>query len=125
MGRYLFHPVDRLKLIGASKELVAAFESLLMGMGLCQGLAWNDQTLGAFEFKIRGSLWVAVGEATMTARLLLLRMLETSEAGGWSLYATVDQNDGRHARHWSTTGTDSWYCVLTVGWVPGNPIFHR
>jgi hypothetical protein len=120
-----FNQGDRLRLIGAPAGLIAAFQALLKGMGLWQDANWKDKALNAFEFKIHGWPWRPQGEETMTTRLLLLRMLETLEAGGWSLYATVDQNNGHHNKNSSSTGTDSWYCVRAVDWVPGNSVFHR
>jgi hypothetical protein len=61
------------------------------------------------------------GEATMKLRLLILRMLELLEMHGWSLYASVDQNEATQ----DTSETDSWYLVKQADWVPGDPIFHR
>jgi len=119
-----FNQGDRLHLIGAPTELVAAFQALLKGMGQWQKESWKDRELDAFEFKIHGWPWRPSGEETMTTRLLLLRMLETLEAGGWSLYATVDQNNGHRDKNSKSTGTDSWYCVRAVDWVPGNSVFH-
>ncbi len=120
-----FNQGDRLRLIGAPPELLSAFQTLLEGMGLWQEAIWKDRALNAFEFKLNGWPWRPSGEETMTTRLLLLRMLETLEEGGWSLYATVDQNNGHHNKNSSSTGTDSWYCVRAVDWVPGNSVFHR
>jgi hypothetical protein len=120
-----FNQGDRLRLIGAPVELIASFQALLKGMGLWQEGVWKDRALNAFEFKINGWPWRPQGEETMTTRLLLLRMLETLEVGGWSLYATVDQNNGHHNKSSSSTGTDSWYCLRAVDWVPGDSVFHR
>jgi hypothetical protein len=120
-----FNQGDRLRLIGAPPELIAAFQALLKGMGLCKEEGWKDSVLNAFEFKIHGWPWRPQGEEAMKTRLLLLRMLETLEVGGWSLYATVDQNNGHHNKNSSSTGADSWYCARAVDWVPGNSVFHR
>jgi hypothetical protein len=120
-----FNQGDRLRLIGAPADLIVPFQTLLKSMGLWQNAEWKDRGQNVFEFKINGWPWRPTGEATMTTRLLLLRMFETLEAGGWSLYATVDQNNGQHSKNSSSTGTDSWYCVRAVDWVPGNSVFHR
>lgn len=118
-----FNQGDRLRLIGAPMELLANFQALLKGMGLHQEGIWKDKARNAFEFKLHGWPWRPQGEEAMTTRLLLLRMLETLEVSGWSLYATVDQNNGH--KNTSSTGTDSWYCVRAEDWVPGSSVFHR
>jgi hypothetical protein len=120
-----FNQGDRLRLIGAPTELIVSFQTLLKGMGLWKEGVWKDKSLNAFEFKINGWPWRPRGEETMTTRLLLLRMLETLEISGWSLYANVDQNNGHHNKNSSSTGTDSWYCVRAMDWVPGSSVFHR
>jgi hypothetical protein len=118
-----FNQADRLRLIGASTELIAAFRTMLLGMKMHQSSGWKDQAMNAWEFKINGYPWMPSGEETMTMRLLVLRMLETLEKNGWSLYVSVDQNNG--PSNSDTNETDSWYCVRAHDWVPGNPVFHR
>jgi hypothetical protein len=117
-----FNQVDRLRLIGADPTLTEEMKNTLSGLNLLQeDRGWKDQALGAREFKIRGHPWAATGEATMTTRLLLLKMLECLEANGWSLYASVDQSTGSK----DTSETDSWYCVKDKTWAPGMAVFHR
>ena len=49
----------------------------------------------------------------MVVKLLLLKLVETLERQGWSLYASVDQN----AASVGPSGkTDSWYCSRKKGW---------
>jgi hypothetical protein len=120
-----FNQGDRLRLIGAPTELIVEFQVLLKAMGLWQEGAWKDRTLNAWEFKLNGWPFKSSGSETMAPRLLLLRMLETLEMGGWSLYATIDQNNGRSGNNHAATGTDSWYCQRAVDWVPGNSVLHR
>lgn len=57
----------------------------------------------------------------MRTRLLLLKCIEVLEGQGWSLYASVDQNNGTD----NSSETDSWYCVKAKDWVPGSTVFHR
>ncbi|RDL29961.1 Uncharacterized protein BP5553_10588 [Venustampulla echinocandica] len=117
-----FNMTDRMRLIGASQDLIADVRVLLQQMNLLQSESWKEQRLQAWEFKIHGRPWRAMGEETMTTRLLLLKLLETLEAKGWSLYASVDQSmaAGDHVSE-----TDSWYCVRDKSWVQGSAVFHR
>lgn len=118
-----FNMSDRLRLIGADTELISAVRQLLQNMRLLQtDCGWKDQRLGAWEFKINGYPWRASGEETMTTRLLLLRLLETLEQHGWSLYASVDQSTSSGD---NVSETDSWFCVRDKGWRPGSAVFHR
>ncbi len=118
-----FNYSDRLRLIGAPKNLIDEMRLLLQNTKLLQAdNGWKDKVLGAWEFKLNGYPWKAAGEETMSTKLLLLRMLEILERHGWSLYASVDQNTatGEH-----TSETDSWYCVRDRSWVEGAAVFHR
>ena len=116
-----FNQYDRLRLIGADQQLRGSVEALLKGMGKLQDKFWKDQVLNAWEFKIYGNPWYASGEETMSTRLLVLRLLETLERQGWSLYASIDQNQGSE----NVSETDSWFCVREKGWTPGSSVFHR
>jgi hypothetical protein len=117
-----FNETDKLRLIGAAKELIAAFGVLLKNMRLLQGEYWKDQRNNAWEFKINGRPWRAFGEETVTTRLLVLKLLETLEKQGWSLYLSVDQSNG-HGNQ--TSETDSWFCVRDKQWIQGSAVFHR
>ncbi|PVH68059.1 hypothetical protein DL98DRAFT_522979 [Cadophora sp. DSE1049] len=129
-----FNKSDRLRLIGANTQLIAAFKDLLFQMRLLQtDCGWKDKSLGAWEFKINGcpwgrtaeetiSPWWATGEETLSTRALLMKMLECLEGFGWSLYASVNQNTNLSENH---NDADTWYCVKEKGWVAGNAVFHR
>jgi predicted RNA-binding protein YlqC (UPF0109 family) len=116
-----FNQSDRLRLIGADGELIAAFRTMLKGMQKLQNEGWKDQILNTWEFKIRGTPWWASGEETMVTRMMILNMLETLERYGWSLYASIDQNQAGE----DSSETDSWFCTREKGWVPGSSVFHR
>ncbi|TAQ86119.1 hypothetical protein B7494_g5551 [Chlorociboria aeruginascens] len=113
-----FNINDRMRLIGAPQDLIAAVRGLLQQMGLLQSEQWKEQKYNAWEFKINGYPWIATGEATMSTRLLLLRMLEVLETKGWSLYASIDQSI-------TSSDTETWFCVKDMNWVPGSAVFHR
>lgn len=116
-----FNQSDRLRLIGAPQYLLADVRVLIQQMRLLQAENWKDQSLGAWEFKLHGYPWHATGEETMTTRLLLLRLLETLEGKGWSVYASIDQNTAGE----NTSETDSWYVVKEKDWAEGSTVFHR
>jgi hypothetical protein len=118
-----FNQTDRLRLIGANRELINAVKGLLQNMRMLQtDCGWKDQRLGAWEFKINGYPWRASGEETMSTRFLLLRLLETLEQHGWSLYASIDQSTSAGD---GVSETDSWFCIREKGWTPGSTVFHR
>lgn len=117
-----FNQRDRLRLIGANTELIASFRELLKSMRLLQEEFWKDKYNNAWEFKINGYPWYAMGEETVKTRLLVLRMVETLETHGWSLYSSLDQSNG-HGEN--TSEADSWFCVRDKQWVPGMAVFHR
>lgn len=119
--RISFNQSDRLRLIGADQELIDSFRGMLKSLGKLQDMYWKDQVLNAFEFKLYGYPWRETGEETMVTRLLVLKILETLEKQGWSLYASIDQNQGSEG----SSETDSWFCVRQKGWVPGSSVFHR
>jgi hypothetical protein len=116
-----FNQGDRLRLIGASEELLNSFRQLLNSMGLLQNEFWKESHNNAWEFKLNGYPWLATGEETMTTRLLILNMVGTLESHGWTLYASLDQSTAGE----KTSETDSWYCVRDKNWVPGMAVFHR
>jgi hypothetical protein len=112
---------DRLRLIGASEDLIQDVRELLQSMRLLQTENWKDQRLNAREYKLHGYPWIPSGEATMTTRMILLNLLEVLEKKGWSLYASIDQSTAGK----NSSETDSWYCVRDKAWVEGSTVFHR
>ncbi|OAA59330.1 hypothetical protein ISF_06265 [Cordyceps fumosorosea ARSEF 2679] len=119
-----FKQGDKIRLLGASSELIAALRALLTGMRLLQAQAVKDAARSQYEFKLYGHPWHASGEETMVARLLILRFVEILERHGWSLYASIDQNSGPSGDS-SYSETDCWYCVKSSDWTPGSVILHR
>lgn len=96
-----FSSADRIRLIDASLEVCQALPARL-------GPQWVDKKSqyapGIKEIKLHGHPWAAGGKETMRVRELLLTMLETLEAEGWTVYASIDQSmsGGGH-----TTETDT------------------
>lgn len=119
-----FKQGDKIRLLGAPPDLLDAMAAMFTGMRLLQARTVKDAARGQHEFKLSGYPWAASGEATMHARLLILRMVEVLERHGWSLYASIDQNSGPSGdSHYSET--DCWYCVKSSDWTPGSIILHR
>ena len=116
-----FHKTDRLRLIGASTELIASFRELLRGEELLQDEFWKEQEHNAWEFKMKGTPGMYLGEDMVKGGLLFLRMVETLETHGWSLYSNT-------TRHLTTQNgliifDNGWFCVKDKHWAPGMPLF--
>lgn len=119
-----FKQGDKLRLLGAPADLVSALARLFAGMRMLQNQSVKDAARDHHEFKLHGYPWAASGEETMHTRVLLLKMVEVLEMHGWSLYASIDQNNGP-AGDSNYSETDSWYCVKSSDWTPGSIIIHR
>jgi hypothetical protein len=117
-----FNKANRLRLIGADEDLIAAFKLLMKNMRLWDHDGWKEECNNAFEMRLHDHPWVATGEDTVTTRALLLKMLETLEHHGWSVYSSLDQSNG-HGH--GTPEADSWYCLRRQDWQRGNVVYHR
>ncbi|KAJ2968741.1 hypothetical protein NQ176_g9032 [Zarea fungicola] len=115
---------DKIRMLGAPDDLLDSMARMLTSMRLLQSRSAKDAAKGQYEFKVHGYPWSASGEETMQTRLLILKMVEVLEMHGWSLYASIDQNNGPSGDS-SYSETDSWYCVKSSDWTPGSIIFHR
>lgn len=147
-----FNQGDRLRLIGSPEgALIGAFEDILKSMRLWQSGCWKDANESSskaiwpgsrsgskrgswitgekgretWEFKLNGYPWRPSGDETMSTRMLILKMLETLERYGWSLYASLDQDNGNNGTNTRTGGLESWYCIKMDGWVEGGGVYHR
>ena len=95
-------------------------------MDLVQNLATlikKHESLGekhqdAYELTLNGWLWSPAGEATVTTRLILLKVLEVLETHGYTLYCSIDTDAG------AVKAPDAWYCCRDLDWQPGRPIYH-
>ncbi|QPC79095.1 hypothetical protein HYE68_009847 [Fusarium pseudograminearum] len=74
------------------------------------------------KFKIHLGVqpWEPSGTDTVTTRILLLRLVETLERRGFTIYATIgskgEDDEG---------AADLLICHRAADWVPGAPIWHR
>ena len=58
----------------------------------------------------------------MTSRTLLLKLLSCLETFGYSLYSSIEQQDGNGE---NTTAADVMVFNKDLNWIPGAPVFHR
>ena len=107
---------DRLRLIGASAELIASFRDMLKSMGLFQDEFWKERDNNAWEFKFKGNRFSSFGEEMVKWNLLQLRIMETLEAHGWSVYSNTMQYRE------NVCLSNGWFCVKDKQWVPGMTI---
>lgn len=107
-------------MIGASTELIASFRDMLKSMGLLQDEFRKEKENSAWEFKIKGRPWSFFGEDMVKGSLLLLRIVETLETHGWSLYS----NTRLHLPGQSgvISFSNGWFCVKDKQWAPGMTI---
>jgi hypothetical protein len=111
---------DRLRLIGASTELIALFRDMLKSMGLLQDEFWKEKENNAWEFKIKGRPWSFFREDMVKGSLLLLRIVETLETHGWSLYSNTRRN--LFGQSGAISFSNGWFCVKDKQWAPGMTI---
>jgi hypothetical protein len=90
--------------------LVTTVKDVLAGQGFFRGGKWSHDS---YEFKLKGTPWVAMGEETMRVRLMLLELVAAIDRLGWRSYASVHL--------YETRMVDTWYFVRPSDWVPGSP----
>jgi hypothetical protein len=121
-----FKQGDKLRFLGAPPDLISSMSQLFRSTRMLQSESAKTTAANYHEFKLNGTPWYASGEDTMATRLLILKMVETMEMNGWSLYASIDQNTGPPSNsNSSSSETDVWYCVKSADWTPGSIILHR
>lgn len=113
-----FSRQDRVRLIDAPPRLV---EDVVKALGLITKKASShDRIAGVYDIQLSAYLWWATGEDAVTARRVLLQLMEVLEAHGFTVYASVDQGNGSE----DSTETDTWHCCRPVGWQQGAPVYH-
>jgi len=114
-----FNRTDRLQLIGASTELIMSFRDMLKSMGLLQAEFWKEKEDNAWEFKIKGYPWSIIDDMAKGS-LLLLRIVETLETHGWSLYSNTRLRLSTQSEMRSFS--NGWFCIKNKQWAPGMTI---
>jgi len=101
-------------LLAAPPDLCSALIKALGAM-----VQRHQDVKGALEIKLFGSPWLPHGEEAVTTRVIALTLLEVLEKHGYSLYASIDQDNGHEGRE-----TDTWHCCRLKGWQSGMPVYH-
>lgn len=83
----------------------------------------HQVTGSVFEIKFRGYPWRASGTETVQSRLIILALLDALEELGFSLYASIDQDNGPGGNSHASEA-DVWFCNRQNDWTPGAPIYH-
>jgi hypothetical protein len=83
----------------------------------------HQVTGSVFEIKFKGYPWRASGTETVQSRLIILTLLDALEELGFSLYASIDQDNGPGGNSHASEA-DVWFCNRQNDWTPGAPIYH-
>ena len=99
-----FEKGDLLHLIDAPQDLghalVQAYDKKVQ----------NHRVKGSvFEIKFRGTPWVPTGTDTVQTRLILLTLFECLEQRGFSLYASIKQDNRNNGGHPSISAPDTLF----------------
>ncbi|CAF1260632.1 unnamed protein product [Rotaria sp. Silwood1] len=97
-----FNERDKLRLIGASHELIRAVQQTI-DKDTIQREEWIYSET-AYQFKLVGYPWEADGDEAVTSRIKLLALLDCFTSFGWQLYASIDMSIGFEGRD-----TDTWF----------------
>ncbi|KAK5115551.1 hypothetical protein LTR62_001210 [Meristemomyces frigidus] len=92
---------DRLRLIDCPAELRQAIVAALAYKTQSHG---PYRIPGVYELKFTGHPFMALGGESMDARLLVLKLLDVLQRGGWRVYASIDQKYGGE----NANETDTW-----------------
>jgi hypothetical protein len=103
----------RLRLIGASTELIASFRDMLKSMGLWQDEFWKEEENNAWEFKIKGR----PNEEMANWSLLQLGIVDTLETHGWRLYSNTTLHQAIQNVRFNVS--NGWFCLKDKQWAPG------
>jgi hypothetical protein len=110
---------DRLKLLDTPpRDLQVALATTIGSPNISRTEATGDH----FEIKMHGSPWYPHGVETVRTRIMVLRILETMERFGYSLYASIDQDTSADDRPGQA---DVLHFHRQKGWTHGMPVWHR
>jgi hypothetical protein len=106
-----FNSGDMLHFVDAPTSLVQAVAA---DLSLVTKSHQPHKVQDVYELKIYGQPWNAFGQDSMQAWKLAMKLMESLEAHGFSICASVSQNGGSE--------DDTWYCCRRGGWIPGVPV---
>lgn len=84
--------------------LVSGIKKVLNALGLFEKGNWSHDS---FEMHLKGNPWRSRGEASVTVRILLIKLFELVEGHGWRTYMTLVQRTGDDEERMP----DTWYFV--------------
>ena len=79
---------DTLRLIGIPDSLISAVRDVIQTCWR-RGIQQESRYFESWEFKLRGNPWWASGEEAVDSRYLVLKLIETMQAYGWSIIASI------------------------------------
>ena len=108
-----FSSSDLLHFVDAPTSLVQA---VVADLSLVTKSHRPHKMQDVYELKMYGYPWTAIGRDSVQVWKLALKLMETLEAHGFSVCASVSQKGGSQAAE-----DDTWYCCRREGWVSGMP----
>ena len=82
---------DKLRVISASEMSVGAVRDTIKSCWL-KGIQKESRYAGSWEFKLRGNPWWPSGGEAVESRFLILTLMDTLQARGWSPVVAIDSS---------------------------------
>ena len=82
---------DLIRVISAPESLVSAVRSTIQSFWL-KGIQKESRYAESWEFKLKGNPWWASGDEAVESRFLILKLMETLQAYGWSPVTGIDSS---------------------------------
>ena len=78
----------------------------------------TEKHFHACEITFSGWPWAPAGEAAVTTRMVVLKLLGVLERHGYTLYGSIDTEVGNRM------APEAWFCCRETDWEPGKPVYH-
>lgn len=82
---------DTLRLISTPESLISAVRDVIQTCWR-KGIQQESRYFESWEFKLKGNPWWASGEEAVDSRYLILKLIESMQAYGWSVIASIDSS---------------------------------
>ena len=82
---------DLIRVISGPESLVSAVRSTIQSFWL-KGIQKESRYAESWEFKLKGNPWWASGDEAVESRFLILKLMETLQAYGWSPVTGIDSS---------------------------------
>lgn len=86
-----FNSYDLLRMIAAPDSIVSAVRDIIQNTWL-KGIQKESRYAGSWEFKLKGTPWWASGTEAVESRFLVLKVMESLQAYGWSPVTAIDSS---------------------------------